>query len=179
MVEQVRATLAVMLAISVLSSDPAAAVASNSSRRLVYEIVVTAPGARSQGWHGTLYNTNGAAVQVEPGRTVDTRIGTFVSVACVHAWSTCGMIHTDMLNWLKTHNGNAILDAKRWMYKLYVLAEGSKSEGWQGQLLHGSRDVTAGDKPFVTPMGKFVWKRRAQLWDRAGWYHESWPESRS
>lgn len=168
----------VALVLAVSSAMPRVAQADDTRPRLVYEIVVTDPGTRNQGWHGTLYDENGNAVTVETGQNIDTRIGTFVSVACVHPWSTCGMIHTDMLTWMKTNDANAILDRKPWFYSLFVLAEGTRSEGWQGDLRHGTANVTNESKPVATPMGRFYWKDRANLWDRAGWYHESWPEGR-
>ena len=102
--------------------------------RLVYEIVVTAPGTRSQGWHGTIYDSTGKPVSIEPGQRFETAVGTFESVACPHLWSMCGMIHTDMLAWMKTHDANVIMGREPWAYRLFVLREGTKSEGFEGKI---------------------------------------------
>ncbi|MBL8779557.1 MAG: hypothetical protein JNL06_01325 [Alphaproteobacteria bacterium] len=143
--------------------------------RLVYEIVVTAPGTRSQGWHGTIYDSTGKPVSIEPGQRFETAVGTFESVACPHLWSMCGMIHTDMLAWMKTHDANVIMGREPWAYRLFVLREGTKSEGFEGKIFFNGAEIARCQAPRATPMGAFVCKERTQLWDRAGWYHESWP----
>jgi hypothetical protein len=160
------------------SAVPPEAARAEAGERLVYEIVVTAPGTRSQGWHGTIYDKTGAPVTIAPGQTFETRIGTFESVACEHPWSTCGMIHADMLAWMKTRNANTIMGREPWVYRLFVLREGSKSEGWEGKLFFDGAEIAPCAAPRATPMGTFVCRGRAHLWDRAGWYHQSWPEGR-
>ena len=156
--------------------------------RLVYQIEVTAPGSRSQGWHGTLYGRNGDAITIPPGETVTTPIGTFASVACTLPFRPCGMIRTDMIAWMKTHNGNVIMDSKSWAYRLYVTAEGTRSEGWRGELLHGGsavdappgssgrllKPIRAPSESLTTPMGPFSWQESHVPWGRHGWFPVSW-----
>jgi len=147
----------------------------HSDERLVYQITVTAPGTKSQGWHGVLLDIHGKPMTVEPGKTVHTHFGTFVSVAESTPWTPYGMIHEDTVQWMQTHGGNVIMDSEPWAYRLYVEREGSKSEGWRGELLHGRGIVPepSDEKPFATPMGPFTWVRPVHLWDRAGWLHVS------
>ena len=146
--------------------------------RLVYVITVTKPGSKSQGWNGVLYDKQGKPMQVEPGQTVKTPVGTFISVAPTNAWTPCGMIHADMVRWMKTEQGNVIMDSEPWSYHLYVAREGSKSEGWRGEWRHGRGIIPAPEsgKPVETPTGPYVWRERANLWDPEGWFHVSWPQ---
>jgi hypothetical protein len=144
--------------------------------RLFYEITVTAPGTRSQGWHGTLFDRDGSALTAKPGDSVATNAGTFVAVACDHLWTPCGHIHEDLLAWMKTNAGNVIMDRKPWVYRLYVRAECSRSEGWRGELIHGGRIIARG-KRARTPMGPFVWHKGRYLWDQVGWLHVAWPKA--
>jgi hypothetical protein len=146
--------------------------------KLVYEIVVTAPGTRSQGWKGTVYDLSGKPLEIAVGETVQTNFGIFKSIACTQIWSTCGLIRSEMVEWMKTHNANEIIDAQPWHYQLYVIAPNSKSEGYEGILVHGSNEIGIEIPTVETPMGLFVSKGRSHLWDRGGWYHVSWPEAR-
>jgi hypothetical protein len=143
--------------------------AADEPGRLAYEIIVTNPGTRSQGWTGTLYGTDGAAMVVDPGKTVETPVGTFVSVACRELWVPCGMIEQRMADWMKTNPGNAILDGEDWSYRLYVGAEGSKSEAWTGQIVHAGTLVDRGSGKTDTPMGPFVWVDSPYAWGEHGW----------
>jgi hypothetical protein len=144
--------------------------------RLAYQITVTAPGTRSQGWHGTLYDKDGKPMQFEPGKTVKINAGEFVSVAETTPWTPYGMIHVDMVRWMKMANGNVIMDSEPWAYRLYVEREGSKSEGWRGELLHGRGVISppSGDAPVETPMGPYHWMKNEHLWGRHAWFHVSW-----
>jgi hypothetical protein len=148
----------------------------NGNERLAYQIDVTDPGSRSQGWHGTLYDKNGQAVQVAPGKTVHTNIGDFVSVAKADPWVPYGMIHVDQVAWMKTNNGNVIIDNQPWSYRLFVAQEGTKSEGWRGELLHGHGIIgqPSDAKPLATPMGPYQWLSGKEPWQPKGWFHVSW-----
>ena len=148
----------------------------NGGERLVYKIAVTGPGMRSQGWRGTLFDKNGTAMQVEPGKTVLTNVGQFVCVGETTLQMPCGMIHTDMARWMTTGSGNVIMDNEPWEYRLYVAHEGSKSEGWRGELRH-SRGIIAGPnggEPAKTPMGPYAWIENEHMWGLHGWIHVSW-----
>lgn len=148
----------------------------NDNERLAYQITVIEPGKRSQNWQGVLYDASGKPMQVEPGKTVTTRFGEFLSVAPASPWTPFGMIHVDMVKWMKTHSGNVIMDDEPWAYRVIVEREGSRSEGWRGELLHGHSVIAAptDDKPLATPMGPYRWIKRQQLWGPLGWFHVSW-----
>ena len=152
--------------------------ADSDAPRLVYQIEVTAPGTKSQGWHGTLFDKTGKPMQVAPGKTVHTNIGDFLSVARKEPqiWEPYGMIHVDQVAWMKTHNGNEVMDSEPWVYRLFVALEGSKSEGWRGEILHGRGVIgpPADDRPQPTPMGPYRWLRGKEPWQPTGWFHVSW-----
>ena len=138
--------------------------------RLVYAMEVTNPGTRSQGWIGTLYGFDGGEIMVPPGETVSVGFETYVSVACTVPWEPCGMIHAAMHDWMQTHNANVIVDNLPWRFELRVTAEGSRSEGWWGALLHEGTAVGDVDSPVETPMGPFVLLEGAMMWGSHGWF---------
>jgi hypothetical protein len=74
----------------------------------------------------------------------------------------------------ETHEGNVIIDARRCEYRLYVSAEGSKSEGWRGELVWGDGIVTPPFERVLAPMGIFVWSENPEIWGLHGWFHEAW-----
>ena len=131
-----------ILACGVLAAQSSFGPAHASQQRLVYEITVTNPGSKSQGWHGTLYDRSGQPVQAEPSTRVKTIAGEFESVAESQPWVPYGMIHGDTLRWLKEHGADVIFDSEPWAYKLYVTNEGTKSQGFRGELLRGRGVVT-------------------------------------
>jgi hypothetical protein len=148
----------------------------NGSERLVYQIDVTDPGSRSQGWHGTLYDKNGHAVQAAPGKIVHTDIGDFLSVAKTDPWVPHGMIHVDQVAWMKTNDGNVSIGDQAWSHRLFVAHEGTKSEGWRGELLyrHGIIGQPSDGKPQPTQMGPYHWLNGKEPWQPKGWFHVSW-----
>lgn len=148
--------------------------AADAGERLIYEIVVTHPGTRSQGWNGSLFGLDGKALAVATGERVETPIGGFVAVACRELWVPCGMIHEKTLAWMKDGPGNVILDGEPWRYRLFVSAEGTKSEGWRGEIVHAGAAVEPVDKPAETPMGSFVRIESPHAWGWHGWLHQSW-----
>jgi hypothetical protein len=147
-----------------------------ADERLVYTMEVTAEGTRSQGWLGTLYDEAGNPMAVPPGWTVTTGAGTFVSVACVVLFHPCGMIDTDMRAWMSTGGGNDLGIAGHWAYRLTVSAEGTRDEGWRGELLRDAVPVAAPTDrvPVATPWGPFRWWQGDGPWGRHGWFHASW-----
>jgi hypothetical protein len=139
--------------------------------RLLYEIRVTAPGTRSQGWRGVLYDSGGAAVALRDGQRLDTPAGTFVGVRCQHLWSTCGAIHEDMLRWMERHDHNIIMGRDGWTYRLY--ARGYYGDRLTGELLRNGRAVAGA--VMETPMGPYRWTDdRTRASGRHGWFHVSW-----
>ena len=90
------------------------------------------------------------------------------------------MFHADTLEWMKSSVGDIIMDANRWEYLLYVTAEGTKSEGWRGAILHGSGMVETQIAGVLTPMGPFRWSENPERFGWHGWFHEAWgPKSKA
>jgi hypothetical protein len=136
-----------------------------ASERLVYEIVLTLPGSRSQGWHGVLYDANGAPRVVPPGRKVETDIGTLVSVPRKTGlmWRPYGMVPT------APGMRNDIADGP-WAYRVYRTGIGTACPAWRGELRHGSKRVAPPQSGATvrTPWGPFVWRAHR------GWAHAAW-----
>ena len=143
--------------------------------RLVYSMDVTNPGTRSQGWVGTLYDVDGEAMDVPSGETVMVGFDTYVSVECKEPWVPCGMMRENMIDWLKTHQTNADMGDAVWRYELSVTAEGSRSEGWTGELYRDGAPVSFDDDTRIeTPMGAFVARMNGNSWGTHGWLPVSW-----
>ena len=87
-----RALLAIAAVVVVGASPMPTAAHADPPGRLFYEIVVTDPGTRSQGWHGVLYDADGNPIEAAPGQTVSLAgqflydVGEFVNVACENPW---------------------------------------------------------------------------------------------
>lgn len=131
--------------------------------RLSYDIVVTDPGSKNQGWHGTLYDEKGQPIAVEAGKTVTTEIGELKSVARETPWKPHGMISTaqEIVNEVMPD---------RWSYKLYKTGVGTRCPSWRGELLRNDAVVKPqGGAPTMTPMGPFIWIEGPH-----GWAHKSW-----
>ncbi|MCW5772085.1 MAG: hypothetical protein KIT16_10655, partial [Rhodospirillaceae bacterium] len=141
--------MAVLAALSV-----AAPARAQTGERLVYEIVLTLAGSRSQGWYGTLYDGVGRPQEVVPGRRIATDIGELVGVA-----PRPGMMWRPH-GWVPATPGMRNDTAKAmWTYRLFVTGEGTACPSWRGVLL---RDGAA-MKPLpdaasaATPWGPFLW----------------------
>ncbi len=164
------------LGLSVASLTPASLSAQNAEGRLLYQLEITQPNTRSQGWLGTLFGEDGTITDAAPGEMVETKIGTFESMPCPYAWSICGFIRTGMLPVTPMSDFSAILEDNTWVYQLYIHAEGSRSEGLTGVLLHGGEQVfPGGTRRVETPLGVFLAADNdGQLWRDAGWFPETW-----
>ncbi|MGD9980574.1 MAG: hypothetical protein AB7H66_08405 [Hyphomonadaceae bacterium] len=141
--------------------------------RLAYQITVTAPGTRSQGWRGTLYEADGSPIALAPGARVETPAGRFVGVACAHPWSACGSIEEGMVRWMQTHQHNIPM-RERWTYRIY--ARGFYGDRLEGELVRDGAPVEAIEQA-ATPMGAYRWIDAAEgtaTASRRGWWHESW-----
>ncbi len=144
--------------------------------RLFYEMVVTNPGTRSQGWHGTLYGPDGKPVAAEPNALVDTGAGMFRYVACDVLWKPCGFIREGTQP-VPATSAAALLDSEAWRFRLYVHAEGSRSEGWTGELFHGEVITMPTLDPVETPLGTFVWTGESGMpWGWSGWRPVAWQQ---
>ncbi|GEM_PF-6012747 len=155
---------------------PDTAQAQEADGRLIYQLQVTQPGTRSQGWFGTLYDEAGAAVTAEPGATVKMPFGTFENLPCTYLWSQCGFIPAGMLPVAPMTGFAALTEDQAWVYRLYIHGEGSRSEGMTGVLLQGGAQVFPGGMRRVeTPLGVFLAiDNQGQLWGDAGWFPETW-----
>jgi hypothetical protein len=135
------------------------------SERLVYQIVLTLPGSRSQGWHGVLYGPNGTPRVVPAGQRVETDIGTLISkpIQMGLAWRPYGMVPA------APGMRNDIAKGP-WNYRLYETGIGTACKAWRGDLISGGKPVPH-PKPGVslrTPWGPFVWR------PGRGWAHHAW-----
>jgi hypothetical protein len=139
---------------------------SAGKEQLIYEITVTDPGVKMQGWHGTLYDVNGNAMKVEVGKTVMTDIGELKSTAAdpIMVWKSYGMVPTT-----PGMENHPMPDP--WSYKLYGKGIGSKCSSWRGELLRGNAVIKppAGGDQVQTPWGTFIWLNESH-----GWVHKSW-----
>jgi hypothetical protein len=165
-----------VLALVLLGAQVLFGSAPASAERLVYQITVTNPGTKSQGWYGTLYDQDGNVMQVETGKRIKTIAGEFESVPFVQLWIPHGMIHVDTLRWLKEGGSDVIHDDQPWRYKLYVVGEGTRSQGFRGELLRGQDFVTpeTSGEHVKTPMGPFDWVENPHGWGSHGWIHAAW-----
>lgn len=172
-----RLALAALAAISVFSAASALA---GENGRLFYQMEITNAGTRSQGWHGTLYDLSGAPVKAAPDALVQTKLGTFRNVPCQNLWDACGFIREGTLPQAAPSSMDALTDPVPWIYRLYIVAEGSKSEGLSGELVHGDKTISSeGAKTIETGMGRFIPLMAEHLWDWAGWAPEGWDKPKA
>ncbi len=164
-----------VFAVASLAAVDLASAQSRSDGRLFYEMHITNAGTRSQGLIGTLYGADGAAIDIAPGETIETAAGVFRMHACAQAWDTCGMIREggrpeDAMSL------EALTDGVPWAFRLYILAEGSRSQGWRGELWHGDQMVSPASAEIVeTALGRFVSEGESPyLWGWSGWAPASW-----
>lgn len=146
---------------------------SDDGTRLLYEIHVTSPGTRSQGWRGTLFESNGAPIALAPGQRIDTPAGRFIGVRCELLWRPCGAIHEDMLAWMQGRDHNIQMGRDAWIYRVY--AHGFYGDRLSGELLRNGRPIDDG-REVQTPMGPYRWidDRTVITAGRRGWFHVSW-----
>ncbi|MDP2064155.1 MAG: hypothetical protein Q8Q63_10875 [Phaeovulum sp.] len=155
---------------------PRAALAQDVDGRLIYQLEVTQPGTRSQGWLGTLYDDAGRAIATAPGTIVETRVGAFENLPCTHLWSQCGFLRVGMLPVTAMSGFAALTENQAWVYRLYIHGEGSRSEGLTGVLLQeGLRIFADVGRRVETPLGVFLAvDNGGKLWGNAGWFPETW-----
>lgn len=171
-----------------------AAARSARGERLFYELEVTLPGSRSQGVRGRLYdrqgrqvavaangaivaNTDSDAAQSAPsGGSIRTDVGTFVSRPHVNLWDVAGMINAAMLPAQRMNDPSVRGPI---LFRLYVHGECTRSEGWRGELLttRGGDPIAPSNQPVQTPMGRFVYRPRSNLFGEEGWFPEAWPRA--
>jgi hypothetical protein len=143
--------------------------------RLLYETVEDAPGSKSQGWLGTLYDTDGVAMKVEPGQTVKTVVGVFSGVACAKPGVPCGVLPLKMLHGVE-HADNVIMD-ENWSYRIFVVTGGARNGSMRGELSRGRTIVKPeiDGKEVKTPMGGFLWVENPFAFGAHGWVPQARP----
>jgi hypothetical protein len=126
--------------------------------RLAYEIVETVPGTKSQGWHAILHARDGAAIEIEPGKTVQSQIGELTSVARRQNWVPFGLIPTAMLRWMEEGGKGNVILRESWTYRLYAIGEDTRCPTWRGELLRDGATVAPPSDAEAVPtaMGPFI-----------------------
>ncbi len=157
------------LTVALLAALFGGRLASATDERLAYEIIETAPGSRSQGWHGVLYDQSGTAIEVEVGKTIMSDIGELTSVAQAEKWVPYGMIPTEMIRWMGSGGKGNVIMREAWSYRLYAIGEDTRCPSWRGELLRNGAIVapSADGQPVLTAMGPFANGPH-------GWVHTSW-----
>lgn len=154
--------------------------------RLYYELEVSLAGTRSQGVRGRLFEPSGRSVSVDTegaviaehdgsGGVLLTNTGGFTQRPRVHLWDVSGMINEAMLP--PQRMNNPAVEGPT-LFRLFVSAECSRSEGWRGELLSardGAPIPPGNDESIDTPMGRFVHRSSPHPWGQHGWFPESWP----
>lgn len=158
----------VALGITILATGISAA--QGQEDLLVYSIDVTAPGSKSQGVRGTLYDSGGREVtQLEP---VDTPIGQFRWISCQRLWDSCGWWRVGPERAGSTHR---TANPDLLSYRVYR-RELPSGTSWRGELV-GSGSVAVQRAEIVTPMGTFRWTTgRIGQAQWQGWVPASWPD---
>ena len=158
---------AVLLALSVAGIVSAAGA---QSGRTVYRIEVTAPGTKSQGLRGYLYDERGQSV--EAGADVVTPVGQFRWVECRRLWDSCGRWRTGSPPPTSTYirQGRPVL--------VYRILREERRDGshWTGDL-PGIPATARAHGRVETPMGVFRWTsgRAGRMFWR-GWLPQDWPD---
>jgi hypothetical protein len=176
-------------ALAAFAASCASLPASGSGERLFYEMQVTAPGTRSQGIRGRLFDDEGHSIvtnaygEVVPentfpaasaGAELVSSPGVFLHRAQLHLWDVSGMIPQVML--ATPHLNDPAVQGPT-SFRLFVRGVCTPQEVWRGELLdsHGAA-IGQSDAPLDTPMSRFRYRSGPQ---QAGWFPESWPESAS
>ncbi len=154
--------------------------------RLYYELEVSLAGTRSQGVRGRLFERSGRSVSVNAagavvaehdagGGVLLTNTGAFTQRPRVHLWDVSGMINASMLPPQRINNPSVQGPT---LFRLFVSAECSRSEGWRGELVSvrgGVQIPPVDEEPIDTPMGRFVYRSSPHPWGQHGWFPEAWP----
>lgn len=137
---------------------------------MVYEIEVSAPGTKSQGLRGTLYDERGRPVSEGP--VVETGIGSFRWIPCRMLWETCGRwregVDRPSSSYPREHR-----DVLR--YRVFRQTRRGQTL-WTGELV-GLRAAAARRRPVGTSMGVFRWttgRVGSARWQ--GWVPQDWPD---
>lgn len=141
--------------------------------QVFYEMVVTAPGSRSQGVRGQLFDANGQpqphVLTLEP---VQTPIGAFDRIGCAHLWSVCGDLRRADGFFPGGPTNDPTVDGPT----LFRVSRAGTPPGlrFRGELLSNGRAVPLAER-IETPMGPFVaFEGQFMGQDWSGWIPADW-----
>lgn len=135
------------------------------NERLLYEMIVTTPGSKMQGWYGVLYDDAGRVIQLKPGEQSGTPAMTLVGVAKSDGeyWKPYGAIPVGGVP------ENIILSAA-WNYKLVLTNLQSKCPSWRGELRRdGVLFQPTNGSSVTTSFGQFAWSASDHGWVQPQW----------
>lgn len=139
-----------------------------------YEMVVTAPGSRSQGVRGTLYDAAGQPLPDVPTlEPVQTAIGPFDQIGCQYLWSVCGYLRRAE-GFVPGGPDNDPTATGPTLFRVSRTGPAA-APVYRGELFDGAAAVGRGSGRIVTPMGIFVWRDgpfMGQGW--SGWIPLDW-----
>jgi hypothetical protein len=144
--------------------------ANGQDGRTIYRIDVTAPGTKSQGLRGTLYDDQGRPV--EAGPDVETPLGRFGWIECHRLWDSCGRWRigspTPMSSYVRQERPAS-------GYRI-IREERRDGVHWRGELV-GMPATLRPVRRIETPMGIFRWtsgQMGRMHW--RGWVPSEWPD---
>ena len=144
--------------------------ASAQPGRTLYRIDVTAPGTKSQGLRGTLFDDQGRPIAAGPD--VQTAIGRFRWIACRQLWASCGRWRAETPPAVSSYvrQESSVL--------AYRILHEERRDGvhWTGELVGAPAAARAAGR-IETPMGIFRWAsgRAGRMYWR-GWLPDNWPD---
>lgn len=166
-------TLPMLLAGSACALAEPPAAPEPASERVFYELVVTAPGSRSQGVRGQLFDAKGLPQSDVPTlEPVQTPLGPFDRIGCQYLWSTCGDLRR-VEGFVRDGPGNDPMQDGPTLFRVTRI-EGPGGVRYRGDLFDGSKPVPLAAR-VETPMGPYVrldGKFAGQDW--SGWIPEYW-----
>jgi hypothetical protein len=159
----------------------AAPAESNVSAIPFYEVKVSAPGSRSQGVQGVLYDLDGVRLNADrsplddgvgPG-PVQTPIGRFVWVRCTYLWSVCGYQRVEPGTHATAFTNQPMASG---MTELRITREKTNT-GWvfRGALFNNGNPVSTTATRIDSPIGlliRFEGQFIGHAWD--GWIPVAW-----
>lgn len=151
----------VAVAVSSAAAQPA---------RTSYEIEVTAPGTKSQGLRGNLYDREGR--RIEEGAVAQTPIGSFRWIPCQMLWESCGRWRDG-----STPPRSSYPRQNESVLRYRITQETRNGRSWWRGELPGLNSGAERRRQVETPMGRFRWTSgRLGTAEWRGWVPEGWPD---
>lgn len=168
-----RLLLSALLPLLTSTACASAQVPPPAAEQVFYEMVVIAPGSRSQGVRGQLFDAKGLPQSDVPTlEPVQTPIGAFDRLGCTHLWSVCGDLRRTEGFSLGGPANDPTVDGP-------ILFRVSRSETpagprFRGELLNDGRPVPLAGS-IETPMGPYVtFEGKFMGQDWSGWIPQYW-----